>query len=200
MRWDSFDQVMRSPDARPGTRPDAPRLAFREMTGDDLDFVAEMLGDPEVMRYYPKTYSRLEAAQWLDRQRQRYARYGHGLWLVVDKTSEAPVGQVGLVSQEVDGRQEPEVGYLIHRPYWRRGLATEAAAATRDWAFEALDKDHVISLIRPENEPSRGVARKLGMRPLRSTLFHGIEHLVFFLRREDPRPSLEGASTGAARA
>ncbi len=160
------------------------RLRLREMVPTDLDFVATMLDDPEVMRYYPKRYSRDEAQAWLERQLWRYAEHGHGLWLVVDRHTQEPVGQVGLILQEVEGKKEPEIGYLIHRPYWRRGLATEAALGVRCHAFEERGLEHVISLIRPENEPSRGVARKLGMTAERETQFKEIPHLVYAVHRE----------------
>ncbi len=96
---------------------------------------------------------------------KRYARHGHGLWLVLDKANGQPVGQAGLLIQNVEGVEEKEVGYLIHRPSWRRGFATEAARACLDHAFNLLGRQQVISLIRPENLPSQGVARKLGMMP-----------------------------------
>jgi RimJ/RimL family protein N-acetyltransferase len=163
--------------------PESPRLRFRELAVADLDFVAAMLADPEVMRYYPKRYTREEAAAWIQRQRDRYERDGHGLWLVSDRTSGEPRGQVGLVMQDVDGRREAEVGYLVHRPFWRQGLATEAACATRDWAFATLGWPRVISLIRPENQPSRGVAEKLGMAVEKRALHAGIEHLVYAVPR-----------------
>ena len=104
---------------------ETPRLILREMSMDDLDFVAVMLADPEVMRYYPKCYTRDEAAAWVQRSMDRYARHGHGLWLVSDKATGQAVGQVGLVTQTVRGLEEREVGYLIHRTYWRQGLATK---------------------------------------------------------------------------
>jgi len=161
-----------------------PRLLLRELVPDDLDFVGDMLAHPEVMRYYPKLYSRDEASRWLERQRQRYAEHGHGLWLVLDREAGHPVGQVGLILQEVDGRREPEIGYLIHRPFWRLGYATEAALGVRRHAFEERGYQYVISLIRPENTPSQGVARKLGMTPVRETLFKELRHLVFLVRRD----------------
>lgn len=169
-----------------------PRLRLREMGPADLDFVAEMLAHPEVMRYYPKCYGREEAREWVERQRRRYAEQGHGLWLVVGRESDQRVGQVGLIVQEVDGRSEFEIGYLVHRPFWRRGYATEAALGVRRYAFTARGLDRVISLIRPENVPSQGVARKLGMTPERETLFKGFRHLVFAVTRWQCRD--EGAS------
>jgi RimJ/RimL family protein N-acetyltransferase len=164
---------------------ETPRLALREMVPGDLDFVAGMLAHPEVMRYYPRPLDRDEARAWLERQLARYAEFGHGLWLAVQRGGGAPVGQVGLIVQEVDGQREREIGYLIDRPFWRQGLATEAALAVRSFAFDGLGLDRVISLIRPANEPSQGVARKLGMTPRRQTLFRGRPTLVFEVRRDE---------------
>jgi len=163
---------------------ETPRLILREMSLDDLDFVAAMLADPEVMRYYPKCYSREEAQVWIERQMRRYARHGHGLWLAIDKAAGRPVGQVGLLIQQVRGVMEKEVAYLIHRPFWRRGFATEAGRAARDYAFEVLGRQRVIALIRPENVPSIGVARKLGLQEEPDRIQHGgFEHVVFSLAR-----------------
>jgi len=156
-----------------------PRLTLRELARDDLDFVAEMLADAEVMRFYPKRYTREEAEGWLNRQLERYRTDGHGLWLVSERATGVPVGQVGLLYQAIDGVREPEVGYLVHRPYWRRGYATEAALAVRDLARQRWDHRRVVSIIRPENIPSQGVARKMGMAVERHTLWAGMDHLLF---------------------
>ena len=59
---------------------------------------------------------------------------------------------------------------VVEAPPWsitparaRQELATEAAFACRDWVFATLPVDHVISLILPDNTPSRGVAENLEM-------------------------------------
>jgi len=142
-----------------------PRLLLREMDHGDLDFMAEMLGNPEVMRHYPKTEVRAGAAANIQRQMDRYAQWGYGPWLVLSKETGQPLGRVGLLRQVVEGVEEVEVGYMIHRPFWRQGFAFEAAAACRDYVFHTLGRDRVISLIRPENLPSQAVARKMGMQP-----------------------------------
>lgn len=151
-----------------------------------------MLGDAAVMRYYPKALTMDEAREWLHRQLARYDRDGHGLWLVEDRATGEPRGQVGLAVQRVEDAREPEIGWLVHHPFWRQGLASEAAAAVRDLAF-SWGYDHVISLIRPENSPSQGVARRIGMRVDREVIFHGYRHLVFLTRRAD------AATTAGAR-
>lgn len=169
------------------------RLILREFTLADLDFVADLMADPEVMRYYPKTCNRAEAAQWIERQLQRYRDDGHGIWLVLDRETRRPLGRVGLAMQAVDGQHEPEIGWMIARADWRRGIAAEAAAATRNYAFYTREFRRVISLVRPINVPSQGVALKIGMQPERETTFHNYRHLVFALTRDavdsvSPRP------------
>ena len=176
-----------SPDSTtvPKQIVETPRLILREMSLDDLDFVARMLADPEVMRFYPKCYSRVEAQTWVERQLGRYARHGHGLWLALDKATGQPVGQVGLLIQNVRGVDEKEVCYLTDRPFWRRGFAAEAASACLDYAFAVFDRQRVVALIRPENVSSQKVARKLGMQPEPNQIQHsGFEHMVFSITRD----------------
>ena len=159
---------------------ETPRLRLCELTEDDLGFLAAMLGDPEVMRFYPGPLDADGVDEWLGRQFGRYDEHGIGLWLAVEKATGVPVGQVGLIPPRgIPGAEEVELGYLIHRPYWRRGFAAEAAAACRDYAFETLDRPRVLALIRPENTASLAVARSVGLTPtgLRAELAE-LDHLV----------------------
>lgn len=158
------------------------RLSLRELVGDDLAFIAEMLGDASVMRFYPAPLTRVESVEWLHRQKARYARDGHALWLAVERASGQPVGQVGLVMQSVAELSDmpiPEIGYLLHRPFWGSGFATEAALGVRSYAFDVRRYPTVISLIRPENAPSRAVALRLGMHVIAETSYASQRHLVF---------------------
>jgi RimJ/RimL family protein N-acetyltransferase len=157
------------------------RLILRELSFDDLDFMAAMLGDAEVMRYFPAVEDRAGARRSIEKNRGRYERDGHGFWLAIDKASATPIGRIGLLRQTIEGVDHPEVAYMVHAPFWRRGYASEGAAAVRDWAF-SHGYDHVISLIRPENEASQAVARKLGLQPTRHVEFFGLDHRIW--RRE----------------
>jgi RimJ/RimL family protein N-acetyltransferase len=155
------------------------RLLLRELRPTDLDFVAAMMGNDDVTRFYGRRFNRADAESWLTQQLERYRIDGHGLWLVLDRGAGTPLGQVGLMLQEVEGLELPEIGWLLHRPFWGRGYATEAAAAVRDAAFTRWHYTTVISLIRSENTPSQRVAQRLGMRPRGMAHFEGFEHLVF---------------------
>jgi RimJ/RimL family protein N-acetyltransferase len=155
------------------------RLRFRRLEPGDLPFLASMLGDAEVMRHYPHPLSRAESAAWLVRQRERYARDGHGLWLLVRRDDGAPLGQVGLLRQDIEGRSIPEIGYLLARNGWHLGYATEGALAVRAFASGVLRVPRVYSLIRPANLASQAVARRLGMTVEREVAFHGLAHRLF---------------------
>ena len=162
------------------------RLRFRDIETTDVGFILDMMSHPEVMRFYPKLCARDDAEAWIERQRARYDADGHGMWIVADVKTGAPIGQVGLLMQTVEGfpsPRYPEIGYLLHHPFWKRGLATEAAMAVRAYAFDLMCYDEVISLVRPVNLPSQAVARRVGMTVRGATTFVGFETLVFGIAR-----------------
>lgn len=168
-----------------GFRLATERLVLRRLETADLDDLASILADPVMMQYYPAPFSRRKTREWIETNRARYRHDGFGLWAMESKETGELLGDCGLVYQMVDGVREVEVGWHVARSHWRRGLATEAAAVCRDFAFGELGLDRIISLIRPENVPSRRVAEKLGMDVDGGTLRAGMAHLVYALRKDE---------------
>ncbi|MEV0715866.1 GNAT family N-acetyltransferase [Asanoa sp. NPDC050611] len=150
--------------------PATARLAFREMTDDDLDDMAALLGDPAVMGYYPRPYTRSEAGDWIAWNRRLYRDHGHGLWIVSLRETGEFVGDCGLTPQTIDGVTDVEVGYHVRSGLQGRGLATEAAAACRDHARDVVGTDRLIAIVHPDNRPSRRVAEKIGLHLEKSTV------------------------------
>ena len=135
------------------------------------------------MQYYARPFTREETTQWIDQNLQRYAEDGFGLFAVVSKETGEFLGDCGPVRRFVDGRDEVEIGWQVNRSRWRQGIASEAGAACRDYAFGPLGLDRVISLIRPENVPSRGVAEKIGMTIDKEIDYKGFKHYVYAQQR-----------------
>ena len=160
------------------------RLRLRPYRQEDLDDLAAMFADPEHMRWYPSAFSREQSQAWIDRQVSRYEDDGFGLFLAELREDGSFAGTLGPTVQTVEGERRVEIGWHIRPSLKGRGLAVEGGDASRSWAFAALDVDHVISLIRPENHPSRRVAEKLGMTIERETEHAGLPHLVY--RSERP--------------
>jgi RimJ/RimL family protein N-acetyltransferase len=107
------------------------------------------------------------------------------LYAVTLKDSDELIGDCGIVKQHVAGETSLEVGYHFRRDQWGHGYASEAAHACIGLAFHAFGADKVISLIRPENLPSRRVAERNGMKLERQVTHYGLPHLVYAMRRED---------------
>lgn len=155
-------------------RPFAPGLS-------DLDALHEIQSDAHHMRFYPHPFSREESRAWIEKFLGLQERNGFSLWAIEDRETGAFLGNCGPVPQLVDGIEEIELGWSVTPRRAREGIASEAAAAWRDRCLGPLGMDHLISLIRPENEPSRGVAERIGMRVWKET-HHGSTgwlHLVY---------------------
>ncbi len=163
-----------------------PRLILREMTPEDAPALHAVLGDAETMRWYPRGFTREEVEDWIARQITCYPA-GTGLLGITLKGSGTLIGDCGAVWQDVEGVRELEIGYHIHRNHQRHGYATEGARAVRDYAFTALacdhENDHLISMIRPENIPSRRVAEKNGLTLNRTIYWRGYEHCFYRIDR-----------------
>jgi ribosomal-protein-alanine N-acetyltransferase len=160
------------------------RLVLREFQFEDLDALATILCDRETMRYYPVSFDRAAVADWIQRNRTRYANDGHGLWAMILKSTRELIGDCGLVTQSVDGVDEIEIGYHVRRDLWNQGYASEAARACRDYGFANLKVDHLISLIRPENHASRRVAEKNGMTIWKEVTKVDLLHYVYAIKRD----------------
>ena len=139
------------------------RLVFREMAEDDLEPMAALLGDPDVMAYYAHPKDRAEALEWIHWNQRLYQEHGFGLWVISLRDTGEFLGDCGLTPQEVEGVTEIEVGYHVRRPLQRQGYATEAAIASRDFARDQLGVRRLIAIIHPENVASQRVAEHIGL-------------------------------------
>ena len=168
------------------------RLRLRPFAADlsDLDALHEIQSDAGHMRFYPHPFSREESRAWIERSLERQERFGYSLWAIEDRETGEFLGNCGPVPQRVDGIDEIEIGWSVTPRHARPGIASEAAAAWRDRCLGPLGMDHVISLIRPENVPSRGVAERIGMTVWKQTVY-GPDRWVHLVYRADA-PSAPG--------
>jgi len=145
-------------------RIETERLILREYAAEDFDAIYDILSDPETMRHYPKPFDEERTRGWIEWNRQNYRTYGFGLWAVVLKETGELIGDCGLTIQRIDGELLPEIGYHIHKKYWRRGFGSEAARAVRDWAFQNTEYDCLYSYMKHTNVGSYSTAVANGMK------------------------------------
>lgn len=163
---------------------------LRRWRDEDLDGLAEMNADPEVMRFIHDghVHDREEAAASLGRIRAHWDEHGFGLWAVERKPDRGFMGFCGIGFPRFLPAlaASPEIGWRLMREHWGRGYASEAAVVSRDDFFSAHDFDHLVSLALPGNIASHRVMRKLGMhRVADATLPSGATVWVHRLDRED---------------
>ena len=138
-----------------------PRLLLREMTEDDFPALYAILSDPETMRFYPQPYDEAGTRRWIAWCRDSYQKHGFGLWAVT--LNGEFIGDCGISMQPIGGEWLPEIGYHIRKDHWRKGFASEAAAACIRVAFEQFGFPAVYSYMNADNEPSFRTAMKNGM-------------------------------------
>ena len=138
------------------------RLILRPVRLEDLDGWADMMADAETARFIGGVQPRAAAWRGLMCMAGAWCTTGIAMFSVIEKASGRWIGRVGPWRPEA--WPGTEVGWAIAREFCGRGYATEAAAATIDYAFHRLGWDEVIHCIDPENLPSQAVARKLGAR------------------------------------
>lgn len=140
------------------------RLFLREMTMDDFDALYKVLSDKDIMQHYPYAFDESRVKNWIERNINRYKNDGFGLWAVCLKETGEMIGDCGLTLQNIDGQMLPEIGYHIRKDCQGRGYAKEAAAATRDWAWENTSYPALYSYCKYTNIPSYKTAEAIGMK------------------------------------
>ncbi|MFA6302896.1 MAG: GNAT family N-acetyltransferase [Legionella sp.] len=160
------------------------RLILRPFTLLDLDDFALICADPEVMRFIGNGKAvEKEVTQgvlaWIIAQ---YEELGFGLLAVTLKENNKFLGFCGLIKQTIDNETHIELGYRLDSAFWGKGIATEAAQAIKEYAFNQLNIPHLISIIHVENMASKQVAKKVGLSYMKQTNFKGVLVDVFYIK------------------
>ena len=159
------------------------RLELRPLVPTDLDDLAAMLGDPVGMASWPAPLTYEESRSWIERNRARYEADGFGRCAVIWRETGELVGDAGLISTVVEDTPEIELGWVVRHDRWGQGIATEAGAAWRDFAFGTLGLARIVSMIDEANAASRRVAEKLGMSLERPAIWGEDPMLMYSLER-----------------
>ena len=154
----------------------------------DFEEYFEIHRDPEVTRYTVRTQlDRMDAWRHLAIITGHWHLRSFGMWGVFEKETQHLVGRVGF--HEPDGWPDFELGWTIGRAFWGKGYATEAARRCVDFAFQEMGRDHLISLIDPENRASIRVAERIGETVQGEFQLGEHSLLVYGISRDAHRPA-----------
>jgi len=181
------------------------RLVLRRWTQRDRSPFARLNADPVVMEHFPGVLTREESDAFAGRIEAHFQDKGFGLWAVEVPGDADFIGFVGLSVPRFEAQFMPavEVGWRLDRPYWGRGLATEAARAAVADGFERIGLDEIVSFTTPANVSSRRVMERLGMthderddfeHPVISVGHRMRRHVLYRLRRDNWRNGSPGVA------
>jgi RimJ/RimL family protein N-acetyltransferase len=170
------------------------RLIVRPWRAEDRPAFAAIMSDPEVTHYvnFGRPYTEAQMDEWLARQARQLAEHDLCMGAVIEKSSGRLIGLSGI--QPLGTTGDLEIGWIFGRDAWGHGYATEAGRAAMEHVLETLGRARVVAIIDPDNEPSKRVAARLGMRwEARCTgaqLGHRLPDIVvdlFYREKEDHR-------------
>jgi ribosomal-protein-alanine N-acetyltransferase len=120
---------------------------------------------------------------------------GYGLWAVASREDGTLMGRCGL--QYLPDLEEVEVDFILARPFWGQGLATEAGRASLQYGFEELGLGRIVGVAHVENRASQRVLEKLGMHLLERKSLFGMDCCVYRVDRGAYRKANPVRDTGA---
>ena len=158
-------------------------MFLRPMNSGDAKRLFEIYSDPEAVQYWngPDTSQRDSEAR-IERTRTHWENHGYGDWALIDKKTETMIGFCGL--HQIQGMDEVNLGFLIDRSFWGKGLATEAGIASLRFGFEKARLGLVVVTTAPDNLGAIEVLKKCGMSYWKEIIRNG-PRSVFRISRED---------------
>ena len=149
----------------PFSNLESPRLKLRPLARTDADAYLAIFSDPEAMQFWTgePIASIDEARELLDRDLD-WVKTGDALcWGAALPETDRLIGKISLYLFCRQNRRA-EIGYILDRRYWRRGLMSEALAAVLDYAFDDLGLHRIEADVDPDHAASLALLARFGFR------------------------------------
>lgn len=134
---------------------ETPRLIMRETCADDAEGLLRAYGDDELMRYWSRgpMYDVEEVRAYIGRRMP-----GWRGWTIIYRENGEAIGTLAAAAPH----RGVEIGYMVARPYWRSGIASEAVTCLIDHLFGQEGATRVFADTDPDNIASRRLLERLG--------------------------------------
>ena len=164
------------------------RLLLREPQTRDFTAYAEHMCDDEATQYMGGALDRRGAWRAFLVGAGNWIVTGSGWWTLEERATGTIVGTVGAFFRDTNidrGRDaDLELGWVVFRPFAKRGFAREAARAALAWSLARHDPARVIAHISKENVASIAVSRALGMTHVGEVDFYGEPSQLYAIERQ----------------
>ncbi len=160
------------------------QLLLRHFTPKDADALYRLYSQPELFKYMSNRKPLLweETSVFIDALEENWKQYHFGVWAVVDKKYQELIGHCGF--KFLENTEEVQIGYLLAKSYWGRGLATEAAEAALCFGFEIAKLERIVAIAKHENIASRRVMEKVGMKYEKDAYYYNNDVVYYSITNE----------------
>lgn len=149
------------------------RLGLRLFQKDDIDYLADLNSDPDVRQFFPDgTQTREQTETRMNDFISYYQEKGLPCFVMFELQSGEFVGRCGFGLVETG---EIEVGYLLHKKFWGKGLASEVLSALLQWAKKNIEADYIIAFAPIDHLASLRVMQKSGMEHYKNDMAKGVQ-------------------------
>ena len=140
-------------------------LHLRPSNTTDAECMFTMLSDPKSMKdWSDQPITDLDAAvEVLNKDLESDAQGNSMCWAVCLNGQDKMIGKC-ILFQFSQQNHRAEIGYILNREYWRKGLMYQALEAVIDFAFNTLKLHRIEADVDMENAGSLGLLEKLGFR------------------------------------
>jgi RimJ/RimL family protein N-acetyltransferase len=161
------------------------RLVLRPFMEEDNEPLYHILQETDILRYFPNPTapSRERVQLLISNQLKHWEHHNLGWWAVESDVERKLIGWCGL--QFLPETMEHEVGFLLSKSCWGKGLATKGAKASLLYGFGKLGLKTIIGITHPDNHRSQRVIEKLGMTLTARTRYFGMDCYRYSIDRPD---------------
>ena len=155
------------------------RLYLEKIEEKHFEYIYSLVSNKEVQKHFPGTLNREEAREFYYKIQTRYHNDGFSFLAVIRKEDSAFLGICGLLRQEINNKNEIEIGYRFLPRYWSNGYATESVHGCIEYVKNKQITKTLIILSVPENTSSIKVAKRSGFTYVQDTFFHDTIHRMY---------------------
>jgi RimJ/RimL family protein N-acetyltransferase len=141
------------------------RLGMRAWSLSDLDSMAAINQNKEVMEFFPYMPDRIQSMEFIERMQKMFAEKKYCYFATDTLVDGKFIGFIGIAYQDYNVPFAPftDIGWRLHKSAWGNGYATEGAIASLDYAFNSIGLPEIYSLASEQNVKSEKVMQKIGM-------------------------------------
>ena len=179
-----LDRIMKRKQKLPWITVITPRCILREITLGDLDALYEIYAEPGITDFTEPLYeSRGEEEEYTRHYIEKmYGFYGYGMWVVTEKQTGQIIGRAGFAHQDLGKEIVLEMGYLIAKPWQRKGIATEVIQKLLQFARKNLEFEEIHCFVYPQNTASEELLEKLGFQSRETVIIKGKKMQDYWLQ------------------